>query len=62
MSTHDNRPPPADWTPCVGNICGTCQATANLCSVLLKVDDKACCQGCTHRGVREPLVWDGDQA
>lgn len=62
MVTHDNAPPPPDWTPPVGNLCGNCLGTANLCDVLIKVDGKPCCGGCSHARQTEPLVYEGDQA
>lgn len=66
MDRRDNAPPPPDWTPNAGNLCGTCLGTANLCHVLRSVDSYPCCEDCTHgtQTMREPDVqlWDGDQA
>lgn len=73
---HPNEPQQTpDWFPNAGNLCGTCLGTANLCRVLIDVDDQPCCGTCTHSGVREPAfgkdrtmnddyprTWEGDQA
>ncbi len=48
MSTHDNAPPPADWTPCVGNRCAGCDASRNLCRVLDAQTSATCCTACSH--------------